>query len=103
MVSLRADAMEIGEEGARMSLSSRLAIVGLLALPAAGIATAPAEAHGWRQHHRHYHYRHRHQRVRVHFYAPRYHWTSVGGIGWGCGLRQFITYYGSLAYREVCY
>lgn len=69
---------------------------------ALSIAAPEASAHGWRHHH-HHHYRHRHHRGWVHSYEPRYHWTSVGLVGWGCGLRQFITRHGALAYREVCY
>lgn len=88
-----------------MSLSIRLAVVGLLAVSAVPLAAVPAEAHGWRRHHHHHHHhdRHHHHRGWLHSYAPRHHWTSVGLPGWGCGLRQFITPHGALAYREVCY
>lgn len=68
-------------------------------------AATPASAHGWHRHHHHppdWHYRHR---GRLHYYGPRYRWSTSSLYGWtyGCGLRRVVTYYGALAYREVCY
>lgn len=81
----------------------RVAAVAALAFGGALAVPPDAGAHGWHRHHRHALHRHHHPRGWVHDYGPRYYW-SAGFYGWpfGCGVRRFVTYYGALAYREVC-
>jgi len=88
-----------------MPRSPALAVLAILAFAGVTASAFPASAHGWHRHHHRHHHLHRHHRVWVHDYGPRYRWTSVSlfGLGWGCGLQRFVTKYGALAYREVCY
>ena len=85
----------------RSLTTAALAIFGFAAV---AISSQEASAHGWHGH-RHHHYHHRHHRGWVHHYGPRYRWVSISPFAWnyGCGLRRFVTRYGALAYREVCY
>lgn len=81
----------------------KMAAVAVLVL--GGISAVPAEAgaHGWHRHHRHSYHRHAHSRVWIHDYTPRPRWSAVfNAWPFGCGVRRFVTYYGALAYREVC-
>lgn len=68
------------------------AIAALLA--GSALAAPQASAHGW---HRQHHGWHRHHRVYYRATAPHFGW------GHHCHVRRFVTYYGALAYRQVCH
>lgn len=82
----------------------RLVTMAALAAFLAGstLAAPQASAHGWRRHHHHAGSYHHHRRGWHH--DRRHHWASAPLFGWGgCHVRRFVTYYGALAYRQVCH
>ena len=82
-----------------MSRARKAAAVAVLSIAGAALSVPEANADGWHRHRRHHHHHHRH--LPVQSYEPQY--ERALGFAWiGCGMQQFVTRYGALAYRRVC-
>lgn len=87
---------------ARLSAGTSLLLAAVVLAAPAAEAHGRNRHHGWHHHHSHHHALRHHRRLALHDGGLR--WQTASPLGWlhGCGHYRFVTYYGSLAYREVC-
>lgn len=82
-------------------MSRLVRMTAIAALLAGSAFVAPqASAHGWHRHHHHHGWQHHHRgHHRVYYRA------TAPLFGWGhrCYTGRFVTYFGALAYRQVCH